>query len=103
MAIAQQTVGTSATTIYTSTNESAVVSVYFMNNDASAVTLQIHVVQDGDTAADTNKIVKDLSISAADTYVMDTEKLILSNNDTIQASASTGSVIQATVSYIGVS
>ena len=47
--------------------------------------------------------VKDLSIAAADTYVMDTEKLILSNNDTIQASASTGSVIQATVSYIGVS
>ena len=102
MAIAQQTVGTSATTIYTSTNDSAVVAVYFMNDDSSAVTLQLHIVPNGDTASASNKIVKDLSIVAADTYVIDTERLLLSNGDTIQASASTGSVLHATVSYIGV-
>ena len=45
---------------------------------------------------------KYLIIAAADTYILDTERLILENGDSLQVSASTGSVIQATVSYIGV-
>lgn len=102
MAIAQQTVGTGATAVYTSSGSSAITSVYLMNDDASPVTIQIHVVKDGDTAAATNKIKKDLSITAADTYIFDTERLILDNGDSLQISASTGSVVQATVSYIGV-
>lgn len=102
MSIAQQTVGTGATTLYTSTGSSAITAVYFMNDDASTVTIQVHVVLDGGTAGATNKIIKDLSIAAGDTYIVDTERLILDNGDTIQASASTGSVVHATISYIGV-
>jgi hypothetical protein len=102
MAIAQQTVGTGATAVYTSSGSSAITTMYLMNDDASAVTVQVHIVKSGDTAASTNKIKKDLIIAAADTYILDTERLILENGDSLQVSASTGSVIQATVSYIGV-
>lgn len=102
MSIAQQTIGTSATTIYTSSNSSAITAIYLMNDDASAVTVQVHVVPNGNTASASNKIIKDLTIAAADTYIIDTERLILDNGDTIQASASTGSVLHSTISYIGV-
>ena len=102
MAIAQNTAGTSATTVYTSTNTSAITAIFLMNDDASTVTIQVHVVADGDTASASNKIIKDLAILASDTYVFDTEKLILDNGDTIQVSASTSSVVHVTTSYIGV-
>ena len=102
MSIAQQTIGTGATTIYTSSNSSAITAIYLMNDDASAVTVQVHIVSSGDTASASNKIIKDLTIAAADTYIIDTERLILDNGDTIQASASTGSVLHSTISYIGV-
>ena len=102
MAIAQNTAGTSATTVYTSTNTSAITAIFLMNDDASTVTIQIYVVANGETASASNKIIKDLSILASDTYVFDTEKLILDNGDTIQVSASTGSVVHVTTSYIGV-
>ena len=102
MSIAQQTVGTGATTLYTSNNSSAITAVYLMNDNASAVTVQVHVVLNGGTASSANKIIKDLTIAAGDTYIVDTERLILDNGDTIQAAASTGSVLHATISYIGV-
>ena len=102
MSITQQTVGTSATTIFTSTNSSAITAIYLMNDDSSAVTVQVHVVANGDSAGASNKIIKDLVISAGDTYIVDTERLILDNGDTIQASADTGSVLHSTISYIGV-
>jgi hypothetical protein len=102
MSIAQQTVGTGATAIYTSSGSSAITTVYLMNNDAGPVTVQIHIVKNGESATVSNKIKKDLAIAAADTYILDTERLILDNGDSMQVSASVDAVIQATVSYIGV-
>lgn len=102
MSIAQNTAGTSATTVYTSTNTTAITAVFLLNDDTSTVTLQVHVVPNGGTASASNKIIKDLSISAADTYVFDTEKLILDDGDTIQVSASADNVVHVTTSFIGV-
>lgn len=102
MSIAQQTVRTAGSTLYTSTGGSAITAMFFMNNHASAVVLQIHVVKSGDSIAATNKIVKDLSITAGDTYIIDTEKLLLDNDDSIQATADVDSVVNVTISYIGV-
>lgn len=102
MAITQTTVGTSATAIYTSSGTSATTVIYFMNGHSASVTLQIHVVPSGGTASATNLIVKDLVVAASDTYVMDVEKLILENGDTVQASSDVAAVVQATVSYIGI-
>jgi hypothetical protein len=102
MAIAQQSIDTSATTVYDSSGTNAITAIYFMNDHSSSVTVQVHVVLDGDSADSTNKIIKDLIISAGDTYVIDTERLVLGDSDTIQASASVSNVVHATLSYIGV-
>jgi len=102
MAISQATVGTSATTVYTSTNTTAITCMFFMNDNASSRTLDIHVVKNSESLAATNKIVKTITVDPADTYVINIEKLVLDNGDTIQCVASAGSSIQATISSVSI-
>jgi len=102
MSIEQQTITTAGSTLYTSSGGSAITAMFFMNNHSGAVTIQLHVVKSGGSIGATNKIIKDLSIAAADTYIIDTEKLLLDNGDTIQATADVDSVVNVTTSYIGV-
>lgn len=100
MAITQAAVGTSSTVIYTSSGDSATTAVFLMNNNASARTVQIHVVPSGGSASANTQIIKDLSIDGADTYVINTEKIVLSNGDTIQVTSSDAASIFATVSHV---
>ena len=76
--------------------------IFFMNNHTGTVVIQLHVVKSGGSIAATNKIIKDLSITAGDTYIIDTEKLLLDDGDSIRATADVDSVVNVTVSYIGV-
>lgn len=101
MAITQAgAVGTSATTVYTSSGTTAITCMFFMNDNVAARTLSVHVVQSGGSLANTNQIVKNITIDPADTYVINLEKLVLSNGDTIQCTASVGSSVFATVSSV---
>ena len=102
MSIEQQTITTAGATLYTSTNSSAITAMYFMNNHSGTVVIQLHVVKSGGSISTANKIIKDLSIAAGDTYVIDTEKLLLDNGDSIRATADVDSVVNVTTSYIGV-
>jgi hypothetical protein len=43
-----------------------------------------------------------VQIAAGDTYVVDFEKLVLGNGDSLQANATATTSITSTVSYIGV-
>ena len=101
MAITQAgAVGTSATTVYTSSGVTAITCMFFMNENGTARTLDVHVVKSGASAATTNKIVKTITIDPADTYVVNLEKLVLDNGDTIQCIASAASSIMPTVSSV---
>jgi hypothetical protein len=101
MAITQVgAIGTSATTVYTSSGTTAITCMFFMNDNASARTLSLHVVQSGGSVSSTNQIVKNISIDPADSYVINLEKLVLSNGDTVQCLASVGSSIFPTVSSV---
>jgi len=102
MAIAQQTVGITSTTLYTSSGTSAITTLYLMNDHSGSVTVQLHIVPNGGSASSSNKIIKDLTLAAADTYVIDSERLVLDNGDSIRASASSDAVVHATISYVGV-
>jgi|ETNmetMinimDraft_24_1059892.scaffolds.fasta_scaffold02935_3 hypothetical protein len=102
MALAKATLGTSIGTVYTSTNDSATTSIFFTNDNASARTIDVHLVANGDTADATNRIIKNLSIDGTDTYVMSQEKIVFSNGDTIQALCSDASSVYATVSYVSI-
>jgi hypothetical protein len=73
-----------------------------MNDHSGTVTVQLHIVLDGDSIGNTNKIIKNLAIAAGDTFVIDTERLVLDNGDRIQSTADVDSVCYSTVSYVGV-
>lgn len=102
MAIAQNAITTAGATLHTSSGTTAVTAIYLMNNHTGTVVVQLHVVTDGNSIGASNKIIKNLSIAAGDTYVIDTERLVLDNNDTIQATADVDSVVYSTISYVGV-
>lgn len=103
MAITQAgAIGTGATTVYTSSGTTAITCMFFMNDNASARTLSVHVVQSGGSIANTNQIVKTITVDPADTYVVNLEKLVLSNGDTIQCTASVGSSIFPTISSVDI-
>ena len=98
------TVGTGA---YTSVGDTAVTIMYLTNITASGVAVEVYVVPNADTgtfeASPTAgyKIYNALTISAGDTYVIDSEKLILATGDKIYVTAGSGSAINVTISTIG--
>lgn len=102
MALSQSTLTTSASAVYTSTGNTAISTMYLCNYSASDRTVTIYLVQSGSFATNVNIIYKDVPIAAGDTYIIDTERLILGNGDSVQALASAVSSITMTVSYIGV-
>jgi len=103
MAIAQETVTTAGVDIYTSSGNSATTAIFLFNDNAAARTVQIYVVPSGGSVGASTKIIKDLVIDPADTYIINTEKLVLSNNDAIHVSTSGDDTsVYATVSYVSI-
>ena len=108
MAIRQREAPTTITAgdhIYEATADTAVTSIHMCNITSSNATINIYLLpEDGSTTAPTeeNKIYNTLTISATDSYVIDTEKMILGNGDKIyvQNVDSSGQVI-VTISTIG--
>lgn len=102
MALSQLTLTASATAVYTSSGNSAVTTMYLCNYSATDRTVTIYLVQSGGSAGNTNIIYKDVPIAAGDTYIIDTERLVLGDADSVRALASGTSSITMTVSYVGV-
>ena len=102
MALSQATLTTSASTVFTSSGNNAVTAMYLCNYSASDRTATIYLVISGGSAGNSNMIYKEIPIAAGDTYIIDTERLVLGNGDTIQALASSSTSITMTVSYVGV-
>ena len=104
MTIQTTAVSNSATTVYTSTNNTAITYMELTNVSGGALTVDIHVVPSGDGVTNTNIIAKTLSIATLDSYQLYTggEKLLLANGDTIQITASAATGINAVVSFTAI-
>jgi hypothetical protein len=102
MALSQLTLTGSASAVFTSTDDNAVTTIYLCNYNVIDVTVTIYLVPNAGTAGNLNIIYKAVTIAAGDTYIIDTERLVLANGDTIQALCSANSSVTATVSYVGV-
>lgn len=102
MALSQLTLTTSASAVFTSSGNSAVTTMYLCNYSGADVTVTVHLVPSGGSAADSNIIYKTVPIAASDTYIIDTERLVLANGDSVQAFASAGTSVTMTVSHVGV-
>jgi len=102
MALTQTLVTVTPVEIYRSTGTNAVVVAYFCNISAVPAQLSLYLVDVGGTASESNMIYKNLNLTAEDTYVLDNEKIILDNNQSLYASCSVADAVRATVNTIGV-
>jgi len=104
MALETNLVGNTATTVYTSSGNSAITFASFTNYSGSSATLTIHLVPSGDSAGNDNIVIKDYSINAADTHQLYAggEKLLLENGDTLVATGSAATTFNAVVSYTSI-
>jgi hypothetical protein len=77
--------------------------MYFYNNNASTRDFSLFLVPSGTSTIDsTVQIYGNVQVTAYDTFVIDLEKLVLGNGDTIRANASANTSVTASVSYVGI-
>jgi hypothetical protein len=93
---------TTANVIYgTELENIAVTCMYLCNTTALTVVVNLFAVPVGSTVANC-VIYNGLSIAAADTVILDAEKIILGQGDSLQANCSVNNAISMTVSYVGI-
>ena len=104
MAITNSLITTgAAANVYVSSGSSAITAMYLCNVDTDTRTFSIFVCPAGMSVTQANtRIYSGVQIQAGDTYVVDSEKLILASGDMIKANTSSTSAIAMTVSYIGI-
>lgn len=104
MAINNSLIGTSATTVYLSDGQDSAVTTMFICNNSTTqdVQIDIHIVPSGDSAADENRIIKNLVVIKTDTFVFGSERILMSDGDEIVMTANIGSIASATISYTGI-
>ncbi len=105
------------TTVYTSSGNNAITTIIACNTISPSLNLTDEVtnscnltlylvpnpaVVPGATANDTTTIVKELNIPAGETVFFSDEKVILSNGDTVVATASVANRLSITVSSLPV-
>ncbi len=109
MSISTTSVTTSGNTVYTSSGSTAITWMSLCNYGDTDATCNVFVVPNGDTAANTNIILTQIEMLAAnangtgDTYQLYSggEKLLLDNGDSIYVDSSANTVT-AVVSYTSI-
>jgi hypothetical protein len=88
-------------TVYVSSGNTAVTWISINNYSGSATTANVHIVPTGGTANTQNQVLTQLEIQPTDMYQVYAggEKLILSDGESIQASANAINRLNVVVSY----
>lgn len=100
MALINTNVTSTIANVYASSGNTVISVAYFCNINGTTVTFNLYAVPSGGSATTATQIYKDVQIAAGDTFVVDMEKLVLSNGETLKANASAN--ITATVSFVGI-
>lgn len=93
----------SATTaqVFLATGQQAITTMIFCNTSGVTDTaLNVYVVPFGSNATPSTQIMKSVPIPAGETFVLDSERLILEDGDAIYAQATVNNLITATVSSL---
>lgn len=103
MAITNFQVGTgTGTAAFTAGADVAVTVIYITNKSASDGNVDVYVVPSAGSVSQNFKIYNNLLIKAQDTYIIDSEKLILATGDKIYIAApDSAAQFNATISTIG--
>lgn len=101
MPITTANVTSSTAAVYTSAGNTGVTFVSICNYTASNVTANVFVVPSGGTAGNLNLVLSAIGLTANDTYQLyaGSEKLVLSNGDSIQVNASANNSVATVTSF----
>ena len=86
---------------YTASAETAVTVIYITNKTDGDGTVDIYVVPNGGSVGEPFKIYTELTIKARDTYILDTEKMILETGAKIYVVADSADKFNSMISTIG--
>lgn len=95
---------TAATTVFTSVGQQAITTMYICNTTGSDVAVNVYCINSSDSSgpSNDNKIYSALEITANDTYVISTERIMLDNNDMIDVESNVADAVTVTVSSFSV-
>jgi len=62
----------------------------------------LHFVKSGEAKSDINKVVNAMPVPAGETFVFDSERIVLNEGDTVVALSESPTVLSATISYLEV-
>ena len=85
------------TNLYTSIGTNVIVSGFFCNLHDSPVTITVYAIPAGETAMPNYKIYNNIVIASGDTYIIDTEKIILDDGESLAGEATVPDVIATTL------
>ena len=71
------TASSSATTVYTSSGDSAITSMFFCNTDSTDIDITVYIVPNAQTLGDEHTIMKELTVNATDTFAFGSERILL--------------------------
>jgi len=98
MAIQNVILGNGYNWVYTSTGQTALTAVYLCNSTPTTVSFNLYAVPNGAIPDVNNLIYFGVPIAGTDTYVIDTEKLIFGDNDSLVATISDAGSTTVTIS-----
>ena len=97
-----QVAATTGSAAFTASADTAVTVIYITNKTDGDGTVDIHIVPNGSSVSANFLVYSQLTIKARDTYILDTEKLILETGAKIFISApDSAAQFNATISTIG--
>jgi hypothetical protein len=102
MSLSNFTLTTTPSSLFTSVgNTNAVIVIYICNtHPTDTITFNLYAVPAGGQADGSTIFYKDVNLTAGDTYVLDTERLILDAGDGIWGDASAALSLVVTVNTI---
>ena len=92
---------TTTTRIFLSAGQNALTTMIFCNTSVSDTELDVFVVPFGSNATPSTQILNGIPVPSGETFVLDSERLILEDGDSVYAQATVDGVITATVSSLG--
>lgn len=103
MALTSTFVGTNTTEIFLASGSQAITTVMFCNNNAStSASLDVYAVASGGLVGTGTVVLKSINLPATETFVMDTEKLVLDTGDALWAKSTVNGIVVATVSSVSI-
>lgn len=103
MITATNLANTSPTEVFVSVGENGITTLMICNHTTSTdAVVDAWVIPSGDGIGNANQILKSLTIVASDTFVMDMEKLVLSDGDAIVIKSNVADVVNSVISSMAV-